>query len=740
MREGQHEEGPAESQHVDAEGDQSPQLPDTVTQEDVTPSTVPGVTEVKAGDIHQEPSDSLPSASHAQHESSEESKPDEVAEQTQQRRVRHTTEDAEDAYPEEDEAAAPVDVSMGGDCYPAEDTAAPPSDVSLGEDSHPAEDTAAAPVEMADEGMYQQQASSIVETVLSRALMDVARQPPAQGQDAGEEEGDASPPPPLPDDGPPPLPGAPPPPLILRDNTERLVAAEDLVGMLPSQEAASAKSSPRSSREEPPSSAEASPRVDVSSADVIESDDAEVEVNEAVKADTSAPNFTSPVQQSPSEVEPQESQNRDPQAVTGSDVVISFDPTPSSEPLPLSVNTDLLGGGLRGKDGELEQQHGDNPPVSDTLSQDSGVQDEDMSEDGLRFSQDESPTSNVDSAAVFDAAMTPDEVPASLLLHDDAAQDAPGGGRDGVEVHVEAKVTTVTAKSPPVPSPRVTLSHAPLPSSAPPSPDPNPPAESPAVAPPPPPPAAADVESVDDSVSQDSASPRCSSARQEAETSARPGGVSTTGDGGQDDGLKTHDGSVRDRGRVGVVVVDADGKKKDEGDVQSARTGHSEEVSHHQLSERDDAVTQPNSSEDGRSQIAPEPPKSAPPPPPPQEENEEAPSQQHKEEDPSSDGAEVVSCRKWCILDQSGSLFLHGASDSRVAVSRATLRQVSSMRPGHVAAMLAAGNRDLDAARLPKTLELRVVSARGLNGRVLSVDITQREDYFVQVSLSCHVV
>ena len=726
----------AQSESVEAASEQSQPIPDRETRSEAIPSAVPEVTEVpEVTDTHPERPDSFPSDSADQ----DDSKADDLAEKTQQyvRDYKVIREETEDAYPEED-AAAPLDLSMAEDVYPEEDTAAP--------------------AEAADEVVYRQQASSIVQTVLADAMSDAAKllkrddnveeeddaspppitnedPPPLPGalppllipgsstrkrDDNVEEEDDASPPP-LPSEEPPPLPGAPPPPLIPESRTKKLVDATDLAGVLPSQEAASAKSSPRSS-EERASSTEASPRRDPPSADVLESDDVELEIDEAVKADRSAPNSALPIQHG-EVVDPvsQNIRNDETQSALHSDVMHSFDSTPA-ESLPLSVNTDLLGGGLRGTGGELEHAHSDNPPVSDTLSQDSGVQDEDMFEDGLRFCQDESPTSNVDSS-MFDAAMTPDEIHVSVMngsedgkvgfevvvdsVTDTKSPASSGDGKVGLEVDAE----NVTVTKSPVPSHSVTLLQTSP--GAPSSQDPTPSS------------AATNslevttcVENVHDSLLQDSASPKCSSGHPEAEVIAPPGGASTSGDSG-DDGRKADD-SARVR----------DGEDTAENDDVQFLGSNNNANDDFQPSERDSVeIMKFHSSRLGLA-AAPEPPQSAPPPPPPEGVHGEEPSLQ---EDPSSDSAEVVSCRKWCILDQSGSLFLHGASNARVSVAKATLRQVSSLQPAQLVSMLEAGNRDLDSAKLPKTLELRVVSARGLSGRTVKVDVTQREDHFVQV-------
>ena len=743
----QTEEEPAESEsEIPEAGSERQPLPDAEDfLAEATPSTVVReVPEAKA-------TDSVPSDSGEQGESAERGMADDhVAETSQHKGQSLKLADAEevgDAYPEED-GAAPLDVvGMAADSYPEEDAAAP----------MPA---------AAEETIFQQQASSIVRTVLSNALSDVADML-KRGVDLNvqeeEDDDDDAPPPPLPSEEPPPLPGAPPPPLILRNDAEKLVDAEDLVGMLPSQEAASAKTSPRSS-EDRASSAETSPRGGPPSADAVESDDVELDVDDAVKADTSTPSFALPVDQTeevpvPPPQDVVRNRNDEPQSLTRSsdDVVISFDSAPPSDSFdPLSVNTDLLSGGggvLRGKDGELEHAHSDNPPVSDTLSQDSGVQDEDMSEDGLRFSQDESPTSNVDSS-VFDAALTPDEIPVSVMHGSeederagseeagvDAAATAVEGGSpvsaESEEAGVEVDVEHVTVTQSPVPSPRVTLSQARP--GAPPSQAPTPAAiETHEVGSPPP---TTDAQSVHASLPQDSASPRCSSGPQEAAVSAPPGGASTNGD----DGRRAGDSALGARAAEDAAVAAA----IEENDVQSF-TGRNHDVANDEVEEkqvqgkdRDSVEEIPKSNNINSSSVggrsfsrAPEPPQSPPPPLPPS-----TPPQEHVHEedgDPQEDSSPdsptaVVSSRKWCILDQSGSLFLHGGSGARVSVAQATLRQVSSLRPAEMASMLEAANRDLDAAKLPKALELRVVSARGLNGRAVKVDVTQREDYFVQV-------
>jgi hypothetical protein len=118
-----------------------------------------------------------------------------------------------------------------------------------------------------------------------------------------------------------------------------------------------------------------------------------------------------------------------------------------------------------------------------------------------------------------------------------------------------------------------------------------------------------------------------------------------------------------------------------------------------------------------------------------EEDEEEVLATPSKEDDGVDDSADVVSARQWSILDQSGSLFLQGAENSKVSVQRSLLRQVTSLTPKELADMIEEGNKDLDGARAAKNVSLRVVAIRGLNGRPVTLDVTQREDYFVQVRL-----
>ena len=542
--------------------------------------------------------------------------------QSQQKTEELFSEDTEDAYPKEEGASA---MNFSEDTYPEED--------------------APVPMDAAEEMVYHQQASSIVHSVITNALKDVA------SRQAEEEEDSA--PPPVPDEAPPPLPGAPPPPLIFTNVAEKLVDAEDLEGMLPSQDNSS-KSSPRSEADPPPAAVS-----------TPESEDVDVVTEDTISADTTAPSFSLPLQQKqtgPASIKEEDDQDSHPEV---GPVVNTFAPSPSDS-LPLSVNTDL-GVGMPGK---VEHAHEDNPPVSDTLSQDSGVQDEDMSEDGLRFSQDDSPTSHVDSS-VFDAAMTPDEVPASTLATDVSGDDV------------------IVPRKSPVPSPRARTSLQELPS------------QDPEMSP----------------VGQNSVpGPTSVSVRQESAVSADGASPPSAGADEED----TESQLERTMNSIG-----------EEDNVQSGNDAPDEENQQRLSPRAGDGDSHANADDDNAKDI-PELPESAPPllpssPPP------TVPEDSNQAEDLPQDSAEIRSSRKWCILDQSGSLFLHGGSDSTVTVARETLRQVSSLMPEELAGMLEVGNKDLDAARLPAGVELRVVSTKGLSGRALSVDVTQREDYFVQV-------
>ncbi|XP_070183224.1 streptococcal hemagglutinin-like [Littorina saxatilis] len=630
-------------------------------------------------------------------------KPAESSPQNVKQRTKPTVrddeeEDAGDAYPEADAPAGPpaLDIQMTADSYPGQDTEAPPVDISASPASYPKEDAAD---DLAREMMFQQQASSIVQTVLANAASLLQQEEP---QAEEEEDDDDDAPPPIPDEAPPPLPGAPPPPIIMRNNAERLVAPEDME-VLPSQDTRSAKSSPRSS-EERTSSAEASPR-EVTRPTAAEH--LELEVAEAVEAETIPANFTLPNEQDlTGKNTDSHKQEESQEPVNDADVMISFDSNPADS-LPLSVDTDLLGGGLPGKDRYLENAHGENPPVSDTLSQDSGVQDEDMSEDGLRFSQDDSPTSHGD----FSSAMiTPDEIPVSIL-----------NGNDG-KVNVDV-VEHVVTKSSPVPSPRasprVTLSQASSPTSL---------SlrditvvttqdtsvvSSPRASP------RDNVQIVHASLTQVSASPRCSSDPQQTEASVPRGGASTTGDRGERkrDNSAANSAAVDNVGKDHVQSVAIDSNNDDKAVSRDRRRKDADR----------DTIAQPTT----RNVSSPRSPSRSPRKSPSPEEEETS---EQEDSFSTSDIAEIVSSRKWCILDQSGSMFLHGASNSTVSVTKAMIRQVSSLMPDDLVKAMEAGNKDLDAAKLPKTVELRMVSVRGLNGRPVSVDVTQREDYFVQVT------
>ncbi|XP_076465842.1 uncharacterized protein LOC143297395 [Babylonia areolata] len=568
--------------------------------------------------------------------------------QRKPRKPRLVEEEAADAYPEEDTAGPPSPRVPGHRVCPAEGEKAAP----VTEDDYPPEDSAV-PVDLAHEVVFRHQASTIVHTVISNAIKDVASRPRQEKVQEVEEEDDGAPPP-LPSEEPPPLPGAPPPPLILRSAVQPVMAAEDLVGMLPSQSGASATSSPRSLPDT--GSPQVTPRRQPRHSDVVESEDVEVEIQETVSADTAARDLALPLGQNLLEPEPRtEGADDKEEAVRDSDVLISFhSPTQTLPPA----------GDVADK---AQEEH---PPVSDTLSQDSGVQDEDMSEDGLRFSHDESPTSQGDSSSLFDTAVTPEELPASLLKETEEV----GVGMS----HVPA------SKSSPLPSPR---SKAPPPIS--------PRSLSPSSRPAPTQTAPAEVEA------QNSADRHRHSAQGSACVQKPAEHVQSR------NALKAAESSNADTPSNSVSV------KK--GGVNSVNT----------------TVNKQQTPDVPRLPLTDPPPQ----PPSPSQPSPQSPEDNDEDDDPDSHSATVKSRRKWYILDQSGSLFLHGEKDSEVRVGRGVLRQVSSLSPGDLRAMVAEANGDLDGAGLlVDGVEVRVVSARGLTGRTLSLEVAQRPDYLVQVT------
>ncbi|XP_076444004.1 uncharacterized protein LOC143282289 [Babylonia areolata] len=535
------------------------------------------------------------------------------------------------------------------------------------------------------------------------------------------EEDDDSPPPPLPDEGPPPLPGAPPPPLALSRDVDTLTDVGDL---LPSQETAAGQREVGVSDARPADSTRAAVAEDV---DV-----------DTLQSGVSALNFSNPQQHAMTDQKDQERES-DTEPLPPH----SSPPPPHPGPPPPPTHTDLLKEGER-KGEEFRTKEGDdpgqeNPPVSDTLSQDSGVQDEDMSEDGLRLTMDDSLTTS----SLFDAAMTPDEVPVSVL------GQSPEGQVQDTHVHVHTDKVPSTR---PVASPRRSAMHA-----------------SPSPASPRSPRTTTDstVDVVGDSQSsrtvalsnigdvspQGSASPRCSSGPEKAETAEFPGGVSTTGEavsaestphavrkhtersaeGGPhavqrstERSAETHDTPVK-------VRTGKDAGEKDETKTEVRREPRRTQANETARVETSKTVT------DNHTLTEP----ASPPLSPTEEDDDHEDSEEDPEVPTSQDTAfspqgpntaVLTSPRKWCILDQSGSLFLQGSPQAPVTLTRSMVRQVTSLTPKDLVEAVLAANGDLDQAKLPQALELRVVSARELSGRPVHLDVAQREDYFVQVT------
>ncbi|KAL8563562.1 hypothetical protein ACOMHN_060878 [Nucella lapillus] len=522
------------------------------------------------------------------------------------------------------------------------------------------------------------------------ALVNIARPGAVVDRDVKEKkdlegDDDDSPPPPLPDEGPPPLPGAPPPALAVCPHVD-IADVRDLEGMLPSKETRTSAA-----------------HTTVTSVDTME-------------PGVSASSFGISQQQTVTA-----SQSKEGEPVPAADPVSPHSPpsrfsTPSTAPdLPSEV-------GYPGKDKDR-----DNNPVSDTLSQDSGVQDEDMSEEGLRLSMDDSTTST----SLIDTAITPDEVPASVLTQ---SLEDPAPVESGVKVSPKPVAATrrraLHAFASPVSPPITTTPHTAVESTA--------GSAAQTVAP-----------KGNHSEPQASASQRCSSEQREAMTPAVPGGVSTTGEPSKADG-PSHTAQVSTH--TSVAARHTRQAKAEMNTETRARTTHSGEEQNQQTQPRqrkemekkvDGAETEKKT--DGAATGSHSRPEHTLPSQTRTEddqeiddeddddEEEEAPTPQ-TEDDSSPDWVEVNSPRKWCILDQSGSLFLQGAGDIPVQVGSSQLWQVSSLRPADLLEAVQSANGDLDQAKLPLTLELRLVSARQLGGQAVALDVAQREDYFVQVT------
>ncbi|KAK7491799.1 hypothetical protein BaRGS_00017055, partial [Batillaria attramentaria] len=538
----------------------------------------------------------------------------------------------------------------------------------------------------AAEMIYRQQASSIVDTVLSRALQ-VVSQPQPQ---------------------PPPLPGAPPPPLILRNEADRLVDAADLVGLTPSQEVEDETTVVNRSSDS------ADIQAEEETCKVLESSDVELEIDETVKPESVQQSFTVPSQPEPQrgdvaeeQQKAEESQNTETQRVPASDVLISFDTAPSDAKPPtlltdLPVSVDSV---HHGHEKDLEHlDHSENPPVSDTLSQDSGVQDEDMSEDGLRFSQDDSPTSNVDSS-VFDAALSPEDENVSVTRAVSPPQGQVSESHvaktnteeqhaNGLVPAESQKDETETGSENKTPFTYPHLSSVPVMS---------------------------DITESTYTLSRGTFHPYDSVtfSSQDKSLSSTPH-ITMVGAHAETEGVEERNSEANVSQENVEQKVGSDGSK----DVVNSEEGGKTDS----VREKEETTVEKESQSTSVSS-----------PPEVMNETHVDTSNVDKmasipENSAAQDSAEVVSSRKWCILDQSGSLFLHGASKSTVTVPAQTLRQVASMSPSELAAMIAVGNKELDEAKASQNVELRVVGARGLDGVALEVDVFQRQDYLVQVT------
>lgn len=374
----------------------------------------------------------------------------------------------------------------------------------------------------------------------------------------------------------------------------------------------------------------------------------------------------------------------------------------NSEQIPLSeVDRDFT---------EFDRSPRSNQPVSDTLSEDSGVLDE-----------EDSPTSNVDSST-FELVMTPDEVIASVVPLEESVppsyqirqqhSSVPGvadlsganASKDVSDFLVDSVVDVHTdfSLSAPQMSPlTVDMSLSQI----------SPSSQSTVTG--------TSQEAAHLSYSsnseisnlQDSHFPKCSSVPHQVLEVVSPGGASTTGKGVEIDtkdlckspstdkytGDLTQSSCLNDNTRSNAVkcdqVCDVNSTVADNESFSRSGTAspHKPDIYSNQKQAEELSKTK-------------------------------------------EDFVEIISPRTLYFLDPSGSLFLQCPASSPVSLSTSMLWQVSSLHPQQLLDLVAKGNEELTSAQLPSSLELKLVAAQSLDGGVLNVDVTQREDYFVQVS------